>query len=89
MRREELDRVLKIRPFKPVKLFLSDGGTVDINHPDLCMLLTRTAIVGIPASAQGAEGDDFQYIDLAHVSRFIAGGTSEAAAESGREQNGE
>jgi hypothetical protein len=56
MRRAELQNVLQARPFRPIRLFLTDGSTIDIPHPDLCFLLRRTAIIG--HSGEGAESDD-------------------------------
>ena len=76
MRRSELQSVLQAKPFKAVRLYLTDGTTLDIERPDLCFLLRRTAIVGYPAATDDeAEGDRYSIVDLAHVSRLDTRGT--------------
>jgi hypothetical protein len=68
--------VLQAKPFKPVRLFLTDGSTLDIPHPDLCFLLRRTAIIGYPAEQdEGGEGDRYSIVDLSHVGRLDTSGT--------------
>ena len=75
MRLDELRSALQARPFKSVRLFLTDGGSYDVTHPDLCLLLRRTAIIGFPASAaEGEEGDRYAVLDLNHVSRMETSG---------------
>ena len=75
MRLDELRSALHARPFKPIRLFLTDGGSYDVTHPDLCLLLRRTAILGFPAaSGEGEEGDRYAVVDLNHVSCMEASG---------------
>lgn len=86
MRRDELFNVLQGKPFKPVRLYLTDGSTVDVDHPDLCLLLRRTAIIGLPALPKDQdEGDRFSIIDLAHVSRADTRGTPKLSEAIGEE----
>jgi hypothetical protein len=70
MRREELESALRERPFRPILLCTSDGGSYTITHPDLCLLLRRTAVIGFPASVSGTEGDRIATVDLVHVTRI-------------------
>ncbi len=84
MRRNELLDVLQSRPFKPVRLFLTDGSAIDITHPDLCLLLRRTAIIGYPGD-HGEDGDRFSIVDLAHVSRLDSTGTPNLTDARGEE----
>lgn len=86
MRRAELQNVLQARPFRPIRLFLTDDTTIDIPHPDLCFLLHRTAIIGYPAEgAEGDEGDRFNVVDLVHVTRLDSSGTPNLAETRGEE----
>lgn len=80
MRLDELHSALRARPFKPIRLFLTDGGSYEVAHPDLCLLLRRTAIIGFPAAtAEGDEGDRYAVLDLNHVSRMEASGETPAS----------
>jgi hypothetical protein len=38
------------QPFEPFRLFLSDGTTYDIRHPEMCMVGKKTIVVGIPSN---------------------------------------
>jgi hypothetical protein len=69
---EELRTALRQRPFKPFRLYVSEGETFDIHHPELCMAGYTSAIVGFP-SPEDVESDVYKrytVIDLAHVIRL-------------------
>lgn len=86
MKRAELQSALQAKPFKPVQLFLTDGNTIVIPHPDMCFLLRRTAIIGYPAKHEDdEEGDRYSVIDLAHVSRLDTSGTPNLSEAKGEE----
>jgi hypothetical protein len=76
MRRDELVEKLRKTPFRPFRLYVSDGGTFDIRHPEMLMVTRHAAVVGMLET--GDEGDpDQDYpvidrytdIDLLHVTR--------------------
>ncbi len=74
MRREELIEAVHAEPFRPFRLYLSDGRTFDIRHPEMLMVSRHTAIVGVHGDG-GAEKagqaypqiDRFAWVDLLHV----------------------
>jgi hypothetical protein len=43
----DLQTLVKARPFVPFRLVLSDGGLVEVKSPELVMLGRRFAVVGI------------------------------------------
>jgi len=53
MRPEEITRLLKTRPFEPFGVYLSDGSSYAIRHPDQVIVTRRAAHIGIPR-----DGDD-------------------------------
>ena len=40
--------LLKTRPFVPFRLVLSDGGTVEVRHPEFVLPGRQLAVVGLP-----------------------------------------
>ena len=46
MRGRELRRVLKLRPFKPVRLHFLEGETFDIQHPELVWIMGQMLFIG-------------------------------------------
>jgi len=77
MRRDELAEALRHDSFRPFRLYLSDGGTFDIRHPEVLMLTRHSAIIGIvERSDNGSSGQDYPDIerttrvDLMHVTRI-------------------
>lgn len=76
MRRTDLIEVLRAGPFRPFRLYLSDGGTFDVRHPEMLMVGNHSAVIGIPDSrgnGDPVEGypeiERFTTIDLVHVTR--------------------
>ncbi len=77
MRRNELVEALRAGPFRPFRLYLSDGGTFEIRHPEMLMVGQHSAVIGI--TAHGGNGDSWQEypqierfttVDLPHVTRI-------------------
>jgi hypothetical protein len=69
MERESLKGLLRRRPFKPFRLFVSDGAAYEVRHPDLCMLAKTEAVIGLPPHPASIDADRFAWIDLDHVTR--------------------
>lgn len=77
MRRDELIEKLRARPFRPFRLYVSDGGTFEIRHPEMLMVGRHSAVVGMLGHADNGGGasegypaiDRFTDIDLLHVTR--------------------
>ncbi len=47
MKADDLRKILKAGPFKPVRIGLSDGRSVLIRHPDQVVVSDRTLFVGL------------------------------------------
>ena len=74
MRREELIEAIHSAPFRPFRLFLSDGRTFDIRHPEMLMVGRHSATVGVHENGgpeatvpQYPQIDRFAWVDLLHV----------------------
>lgn len=48
MRRSDLIESLRAGPLRPFRLYLSDGGTFDVRHPEMLMVGNHSAVIGIP-----------------------------------------
>jgi len=69
MRPEELRVLLRRQPFIPMRLFLSDGTTYDIRHPEMALLTRSTIEIGIEEKPGRGIADEVVYCSLLHVVR--------------------
>jgi hypothetical protein len=77
MRRTDLIEALQAGPFRPFRIYLSDGGTFDVRHPEMLMVGNHSAVIGIAPSRGNGDSaevyphiDRFTTIDLVHVTRI-------------------
>jgi hypothetical protein len=47
MRPEEIRKLLKVQPFEPIRLGLSDGRSILIRHPDQVVVAERHLLIGL------------------------------------------
>lgn len=65
---EELLAAIRVRPFAPFRLALTDGRTFEVRHPEMVLPGRRTATIGIPAPGETEPFYDHKIIvDLLHV----------------------
>ncbi len=67
---EDLALMAGTRPFVPFRIYLTDGSTIDILHPELIMLGRRSAVVGIPKKPEHKHYERHAYIDFLHIMRM-------------------
>jgi hypothetical protein len=67
MRPEDLLELLRTRPFKPFRIFATDGRTYDVRHPDQALVLRSRVILPLPSGAGVAEGSE--HLALVHIVR--------------------
>ncbi len=71
MTMNDLRAALRMVPFRPFRVFVTDGGTYDVRRPDLCMIGPRIAVIGIPPAGQSeAILERYAVVDLIHVTRL-------------------
>jgi hypothetical protein len=63
---EELRRILRRRPFKPVRVHISSGETVDLRHPEEALVSQSTF-----AFATGPLHNDVGWYNLIHVVKVV------------------
>ena len=62
---------------RPFRLYLSDGGTFEIRHPELLMVGLHSAVIGVmdrrgnaDAEARYPQIQRFTTVDLMHITRI-------------------
>jgi hypothetical protein len=68
--RENMQAPLGNRPFVPFRLYLSDGGTVDVRSPEQVVVLRHYAFVGLlDPNAADSVLDRWMFVWYLHVAR--------------------
>jgi hypothetical protein len=67
MTQVELHDAARRQPFIPFRVILTTGTTHDIRHPDLIMVGTRSATIGLTNDENGIAYDRTTIVDLLHV----------------------
>jgi hypothetical protein len=77
MRRSDLVEALRPGNFRPFRLYVSDGGTFEIRHPEMLMVTRHSAIIGIVEKSDNGDGggrypdiERSTMVDLMHITRI-------------------
>lgn len=66
----QLRQLLQERPFRPFRLYVSDGATYDVTHPEVLGVFRTHVQIGIPAShLPGCPVERMAYMSLLHITR--------------------
>jgi hypothetical protein len=66
----ELLSVIRAKPFRPVRLCLSDGTVYEVRHPDLVIVALGTAVVGYPSPDYPGAAARYDIVALRHIVRI-------------------
>ena len=61
---DDLRELARRRPLAPFRLYLTDGSTFDVRHPDLFMLGRRSVVIGLAADPAQSFYDQATTVDL-------------------------
>lgn len=79
MRPEDILELLRVRPFRPFRIALSDGQRFEVRHPELAMVGRSQVVIGIP-DTEGPEGTFERTVNCAllHITttEWIDGGVA-------------
>ncbi len=69
MRPDEIRAHLRREPFRPIRIYISDGSSYDVRHPELMFVSRAEVVIGLDA------GDDelperCVYCDPLHITRI-------------------
>lgn len=70
MSASELLSVFRAKPFRPVRLCMSDGTVYEVRHPDLVIVAPGTAVVGYPAPDCPGAAARYDIVSLRHIARL-------------------
>ena len=70
MHLSEIVPLLTRKPFEPFSLFMSDGTSYEIRHPDQVLLTPRALHVGVRPQARPFVVQEVVICDLVHVTRL-------------------
>ena len=66
---EQIRELLRANPFKPFRIYLSDGSGYDITNHDMAMVGRNTVEVGVHPDAQGF-ATYFARCSILHITRL-------------------
>ncbi len=69
MRAEQVRSHLRKQPFVPIRIFLSDGATYDVRHPEMALVSRVEVVVGLEPTEDGVFRR-FAYCDPVHITHI-------------------
>ena len=71
---ELIQKHLRRQPFQPFQVFLSDGSSHEVRHPEMALVTRREVVIALPQAA-GRLPEEAVYCDPLHITRieFIDG----------------
>lgn len=66
MTANEIREVVRAQPFEPFTIYMDDGSSYRVQHPDGILLGNFVAVVAAPHSG---EGDKFMRLSIGHIVR--------------------
>jgi hypothetical protein len=68
MRPQDILEHLRVQPFRPIRVTLTDGRTYDVVHPELAMVGHSTVAIGLPRpNAREPVYDRLLTVSLLHI----------------------
>ncbi len=68
MRPQDILEHLRVQPFRPIRVTLTDGRTYDVVHPELAMVGHDTVLIGVPRpNARQPVYDRAVTVSLQHI----------------------
>lgn len=64
---EDIQARLREKPFKPVRIVVSEGQRFDIHHPDLVFVGRRDLMIGFPGPDNPSIYDRVTRVALVHI----------------------
>ena len=70
MRPDAIRKLLRKQPFRPFRVYVSDGAIYDVAHPEAAEESAMTLIIEVhPAGFASVPGERIAYVSLIHVTR--------------------
>lgn len=69
MRPDELVKLLRIRPFSPLRIHVTGGQTYDITHPECVIVLRGRVDIGLGGDPETGPVERVEHVSLLHIVR--------------------
>ena len=69
MNAEQVLEHLRKQPFEPFRIFMSDGSSYEVRHPELAMVRRREVVIALPQLPDKV-AERFAYCDPLHITRI-------------------
>jgi len=69
MRPTDIVAHLRKQPFRPVRVYISDGSSYDVRHPEMMMVVRTAVVIGLKSNGVDPY-DRFAYCDPVHITRI-------------------
>lgn len=63
---QDVQKLLKARPFQPFRMVTSSGEKYEVRHPEMAFLLRTKIVLGLDPDGQGI-ADGWNMLSLLHV----------------------
>lgn len=70
MNPQELNSLLRVRPFEPFRIRLTDQQYYDIRHPEMMLVGARTAAIGVQNDPDHNQFGPLITVSLLHIVRI-------------------
>ncbi len=70
MQQEDVEKKVRQKPFKPFRLYLTDGTVYEVRHPELVLLGRRSLVLGLTVDPSQLVYDRSVDVDLFHIIRM-------------------
>jgi hypothetical protein len=64
---EQIQSRLREKPFRPLRIIVSEGLRYDVHHPDLVLVGSRDIMVGSPSAKSPTVYDKVTRVALVHI----------------------
>lgn len=63
----DLLKCTRMSPFEPFRLQISDGSSYEIRHPEFCMVLQTSVVIGTPGNTKNGIPESAVWVDARHI----------------------
>jgi len=70
MRPDEILKLQRKSPFTGLRIYIFDGSSYDVYHPEMMLVTERNVYIAIPPSRKDAAPGDAVHCDPVHITRI-------------------
>jgi hypothetical protein len=70
MRPDEILKLQRERPFTGLRIYISDGSSYDVRHPEMMLVTIHKVYIALPPSRENAPPGGAVHCDPVHITRI-------------------